>query len=74
MHAQVTELPYATAKSLTTLGKIRTVPEDFRVDEVPAYPAAGHGTHLFVHFEKRGVTTREAITRMARACGHDPMG
>jgi tRNA pseudouridine13 synthase len=67
MHVQVAELPYATAKSLRTLGKIRTVPEDFRVDEVSAYPPAGHGTHLFVHFEKRGLTTREAITRLAKA-------
>jgi tRNA pseudouridine13 synthase len=67
MHLQVAELPYATAKSLRTLGKIRTVPEDFRVEEVPAYPPAGHGTHLFVHFEKRGLTTREAITRLAKA-------
>lgn len=67
MHAPFAELPYATAKSLRTLGKIRSVPEDFRVEEVPAYPAAGHGGHLFVQFEKRNLTTREAVSRLAKA-------
>ena len=66
MNAQVAELPYVTAKSLRTLGKIRTVPEDFRVVEVPAYPPSGQGGHLFVQFEKRNLTSREAVTRIAR--------
>jgi tRNA pseudouridine13 synthase len=67
MTAQVAELPYVTAKSLTVLGKIRTLPEDFRVDEVPSYPPAGHGSHLFVRFEKRNLTSREAVGRIAAA-------
>jgi tRNA pseudouridine13 synthase len=69
MHTPFHGLPYATAKSLRTLGKIRGVPEDFEVAEVPAYLPAGHGGHLFVQFEKRGLTTREAVTRMAKALG-----
>jgi tRNA pseudouridine13 synthase len=69
MRAPSDELPYATAKSARTLGKIRCVPEDFVVDEVPAYPAAGHGGHLFVRFEKRGLTTREAVSLLASALG-----
>jgi tRNA pseudouridine13 synthase len=72
MHAPSEELPYATAKSARTLGKIRCVDEDFVVDEVPAYPAAGHGGHLFVRFEKRGLTTREAVTHLANALGVNP--
>jgi tRNA pseudouridine13 synthase len=72
MYAQVAELPYVTAKSLRTLGKIRTVPEDFRVDEVPAYPPSGHGAHLFVHFEKRNLTSREAVARIAKALHVNP--
>jgi tRNA pseudouridine13 synthase len=72
MRAPFAELPYATAKSLTTLGKIRSVPEDFRVDEVPAYPPAGQGTHLFIHFEKRNLTTREAVARLAKGLGVNP--
>jgi tRNA pseudouridine13 synthase len=72
MHASIRELPYATAKSLRILGKIRGEPEDFRVDEVPAYEPTGQGTHLFVRFEKRGLTTREAVDRIARALGTSP--
>ena len=72
MHAPSDELPYATAKSARTLGKIRCVDEDFVVDEVPAYPPAGHGGHLFVQFEKRGLTTREAVTHLANALGVNP--
>lgn len=72
MHAPSDELPYATAKSARTLGKIRCVDEDFVVDEVPAYPPAGHGGHLFVRFEKRGLTTREAVTHLANALGVNP--
>jgi tRNA pseudouridine13 synthase len=69
MHQPFHELPYATAKSLRILGKIRSVPEDFRVDEVPAYLPAGHGGHLFVQFEKRSLTTREAVASLAKALG-----
>jgi len=72
MRAPSEELPYATAKSARTLGKIRCVDEDFLVDEVPAYPPAGQGGHLFVRFEKRGLTTREAVTHLAKALGVNP--
>jgi tRNA pseudouridine13 synthase len=72
MHSSLRELPYATAKSLRTLGKIREQPEDFRVDEVPAYLPGGQGEHLFVHFEKRSLTTRDAVERLAKALGSNP--
>lgn len=72
MQAPIRDLPHATAKSLRTLGKIRSVPEDFVVDEVPAYAPSGQGTHLFVHFEKRGLTTRDAVERIAKALGVSP--
>src|SRR5207253_1404663 len=32
--------------------RIRTTPEDFRVDEQPLYPASGAGAHTFVRVEK----------------------
>jgi tRNA pseudouridine13 synthase len=65
----VFELPHATAKSLRVIGKIRSAPEDFRVDEVPAYAPAGHGTHVFVRFRKRGLTTKMAVERIAQTLG-----
>lgn len=67
MPARVSELPYATANSLSARGKIRTVPEDFRVEELPAYPPSGQGEHVFVHFEKTRLTTQEAVARIAAA-------
>jgi tRNA pseudouridine13 synthase len=44
-------------------------PETFTVEEMPAYPPSGEGTHLFLWIEKRGLTTFEAITRIARTLG-----
>ncbi len=40
-------------------------PEDFRVEEVPLYPASGEGEHLFLFVEKRDLTTRELLRRLA---------
>lgn len=74
MHARVSELPYATAKSLSARGKIRTAPEDFRVEELPAYPPSGQGEHVFVRFEKSGLTTQQAVARIADALGVDARG
>lgn len=66
------ELPYATAKSLRILGKIRLQPEDFQVREIAAYEPSGEGEHLFVHFEKTGLNTPEAVRRIAQALEVDP--
>ncbi|MFO0755358.1 MAG: tRNA pseudouridine(13) synthase TruD [Byssovorax sp.] len=50
---------------------IRTTPEDFLVEELPAYAPSGKGEHLFVTFEKRGLTTPDAVRLLARALGVD---
>ncbi len=47
-------------------------PEDFRVEEVPLYAPSGTGEHLYVTFEKRGLTTDEAVRSLARAAGVQP--
>jgi tRNA pseudouridine13 synthase len=65
------ELPYATVKSLRVLGKIRDQPQDFQVEEVPAYAPEGHGEHLFVRFQKTDLNTPEAVRRIAEALGVD---
>ena len=49
--------------------RIKSVPEDFVVDEEPAYPASGTGDHLFLHVKKRGLTTMDAVARLAEALG-----
>jgi tRNA pseudouridine13 synthase len=65
----VTPLPLVTADLAGSGGAIRAVPEDFRVDEVPAYLPSGTGSHLYLRIEKRGRTTRDAVRTLARALG-----
>ncbi|MCB9603609.1 MAG: tRNA pseudouridine(13) synthase TruD [Sandaracinus sp.] len=55
-----------------THGRFRAVPEDFQVDELPAYEPEGDGEHCYVLIRKRGLTTQEATKRLARALGADP--
>lgn len=44
-------------------------PDDFVVEEIPAYPASGEGDHLFVTFRKVGLNTQDAVTQIAKALG-----
>jgi tRNA pseudouridine13 synthase len=52
--------------------RLRETPEDFRVDEVPAYAPRGEGEHTFVRVEKRLRTTEEVARALARAAGVRP--
>jgi tRNA pseudouridine13 synthase len=51
--------------------RFKESPEDFVVDEVPAYEPSGSGEHVFVRFRKRLLTTEQAVARLARALGAD---
>jgi len=51
------------------MARIRTAPEDFRVEELPLYPPSGEGAHTFVQIEKRLVTTEEVASALARFAG-----
>jgi tRNA pseudouridine13 synthase len=66
------QLPYVTAKESKITGKIRLQPNDFQVEELESYCPTGSGEHLFVRFCKTGLTTPEAVSRIARALGTDP--
>jgi tRNA pseudouridine13 synthase len=48
-------------------GRIKKAPEDFLVDEIPAYEPSGEGSHLYIHFRKSNLTTDEAVGAFARA-------
>lgn len=50
-------------------GILKASPEDFVVDEVPAYEPSGSGDHLYVHFRKRDRTTDDAAKAIADALG-----
>jgi tRNA pseudouridine13 synthase len=65
----VTPLPLVTADLPGSGGAVRASPEDFRVDEIPAYLPSGAGTHLYLRVEKRGRTTREVVRALAHALG-----
>lgn len=66
--------PYLTGDIPPIPGQVRARIDDFRVDEEPAYPPRGEGTHLFVRIEKRDLTTPRAVELVATALGVDPSG
>jgi len=55
-----------------TSATLRAEIGDFTVDEIPVYEASGEGEHAFVTFEKRGVTTIDAVRILADAWEIDP--
>ncbi len=65
-------LPYVTTDVAGVGGRIRAVPEDFCVEEIPLYPASGTGDHVMCTIEKRGLSTHEAARRLSRALGASP--
>lgn len=50
-------------------GRYKTTHEDFVVDERPAYEPSGEGEHVLFLVRKRGLSTHEAVARIARALG-----
>lgn len=53
--------PYLTPDLPGVDGVIRYHPQDFQVEEVPAYSPLGSGEHLFVRIEKVNLTTRAVV-------------
>src|ERR1700733_6660794 len=53
-------------------GRIKVEPEDFVVEELPAYLPSGTGEHVFVRFTKTDRTTLDAMQAIARALDCDP--
>ncbi len=56
---------YATADLPPIGGILKQRPEDFLVDEIPAYHACGEGEHLYLLVQKRGMSTMEMIRVLA---------
>ncbi len=67
--SSVPPLPFVTAGLPGSGGVLKTSPEDFRVDEIPAYAPCGEGAHLWLQVEKRGRTTRDVVRELARLLG-----
>ena len=49
--------------------RMRVGPEDFFVEELPAFEASGEGEHLLLTIEKRGMTTAFAAKQVAAWAG-----
>ncbi len=64
-----TRLPLVTADLPGSGGTLKQSPEDFRVDEIPAYAPSGEGPHLYLQIQKRGRTTRDVVREAARLLG-----
>jgi tRNA pseudouridine13 synthase len=67
----VTKLPFLTSDIAPIDAVLRASPEDFEVEEVPAYAPSGTGDHVLAFIEKRELTTREALRRICEAVGAD---
>lgn len=52
-----------------TGGSLRGSPEDFVVEELPAYALSGSGDFVYVHLEKTGHTTVHVVRELARQLG-----
>ena len=67
--------PYCTG-SISPIPFVHSsCPEDFRVEELPeGQPGAGQEdwTHVWFEVEKRGLSTAQAVGRLARALGREP--
>ena len=52
-----------------TGGVLRTAPQDFLVEELPAYLPSGEGDHLYVQFQKEGHTTAHVLRELGLQLG-----
>lgn len=62
-------LPFLTDAVPGIGGVIRTLPEDFCVEEQPLYLPCGEGEHLYLRVTKRGLSTPEMVSRLASIFG-----
>jgi len=53
-------------------GRLRTAPEDFLVEELLGFEAAGAGQHVLLKVRKRDANTQWIARELARACGCRP--
>src|SRR5437879_4448835 len=58
--------PLWTSDLPGTGGRIKGEPEDFEVEEIPAYPPSGQGEYLYLWIEKRGMGAEYFTRQVAR--------
>ena len=65
----VVSQPYLTGAIAGIGGRIRSEPEDFRVDERPLYLPCGEGEHLYIKVTKRLLSTPDLVRRLSSTVG-----
>ena len=65
-------LPYLSADIPPVRAAYKVRWEDFLVEEVPRIEPEGVGDHVWVEVEKKGLTTEQAVSDVARAVGVRP--
>ena len=58
-------LPLAFPDRPRVAARLKAIPEDFEVDEIPVYTPCGQGGHLFLWVEKRDVAGGDLLKRLA---------
>ncbi len=61
--------PFITSDLPGTGGAFKITPEDFEVEELPAYLPSGVGEHVYLWVEKRGRNTAEVARALAATLG-----
>jgi tRNA pseudouridine13 synthase len=62
-------MPFLTAALPGIGGQMRTLPEDFQVEERPLYLPCGEGEHLYIKITKRLLSTPDLVLRLSSALG-----
>lgn len=61
--------PFLTVDLPGIGGRIKQIPEDFEVEEIPAYEASGAGDFLYLWIEKRSMGAEYFVRQVARRLG-----
>ncbi|NOT95405.1 MAG: tRNA pseudouridine(13) synthase TruD, partial [Nitrospira sp.] len=62
-------MPFLTATVPGIGGQMRTLPEDFQVEERPLYLPCGEGEHLYIKIKKRLLSTPDLVLRLSSVLG-----
>src|SRR4051812_2173058 len=65
-------LPFFTAELPGIGGQLKVRPEDFVVEEIPAYEPSGSGEHLYLWIEKRDLPHDLLLRRLSKTLDVSP--
>jgi tRNA pseudouridine13 synthase len=65
-------LPFITQDIAPVPAQLKQEPEDFEVEEIPAYLPVGSGEHLYLFVEKRGRNTPDVVRSLCEQLGANP--